>query len=138
MGLKKFSLHFNVVPAAGAQVIPWDSTRGPEGIVYASIPGGSPLLAPGEKRGRFDGKVIRWTIRCTGNDVVYFEQNKTRNTGAAADWETRATGTATVTAGAAATEREWKTSAPDHRILVTAVALPTTIDIEITVMDAPS
>lgn len=132
---KAFSIRFTVPPGNSAFVVPWDSTRGPEGISHASIAAGADLLAPGRKRGRFPRKLIIYTIKTTGQNVTVDEQVLTGVAGTSADWESSATGTFTVTAGTAS-PREFKTGGTDHRILVTAGATgPTTLVLEGDVVD---
>lgn len=122
MSIRKFSIGFTVPPGNNAFVIPWDSTRGPIEITHASIAAGSAYLAPGPRRGRYDGKIIRYSIKCTSQNCTVDEQILTGSAGTSADWESQGTtGTYTLTAGTTAT-RDFKPLAADHRILVTAGA----------------
>jgi hypothetical protein len=131
MSSRTFSLKYTILPGNSAYVVPWDSTRGIEGIVYASEASNP---APGPKRGRYDGKLIRYTLKVGGFDVSLDEQVLDGVAGTNADWNTQ-TATVTVAAGTTVT-REFKPFSPDHRILITAGAsAPTTLVFKGTILD---
>lgn len=133
--MKSFATRFTVAPGNSQYVVPWDTTRGIEGFLstaQASNP------APGGKRGAFAGKLLRYTIRCTGQNCTVDEQILSGNAGTNADWETQeTTGNYTLTASTTAV-REFKWLNGDARVLVTAGATgPTTFFFYGTVVDAP-
>lgn len=115
MDVRKFSLTFTAVPGDSAFVVPWDSTRGIEGIVYASEAANP---APGPKRGRYAGKKIAYTVEVTGQNVAIDEQLLIGNAGTNADWETQGAQVPVVVG--TRQSREFKHISTDGRILITA------------------
>jgi hypothetical protein len=115
MSSRKFSLRFTVPPGDNAFVVPWDSTRGILGLVYASEAANP---APGAQRARYDKKKVKYTIVCAGASASFDEQILIGNAGTNADWETQ--GAQVVLADGVRQAREFKPIATDHRILVTA------------------
>lgn len=109
-------------PGNNEIVIALDSTRGLINGPSAAVASGSSYLAPGPNRGRWAGAVVRYTVKCTTQNVTATENILTGNAGTSADWEVQgATGTQTVTAGTTLV-REWKPEAGDFLLLITAGA----------------
>lgn len=122
---------FTTVPGNNAFVVPWDSTRVAD-MQAASLAAGSVYLAPGKDRGRFVKSVIAWSCETTGQNVTVDEQVLTGVAGTSADWVTQGSGTVTITAAAAPTQREFTPGNADSRLLVSAGATgPTTIILRI-------
>jgi hypothetical protein len=137
MHVRKFSFRFDTVPGNSAFVVPWDSTRGIEGIIRVSIAAGGAGLAPGQKRGCFDSKIIRYSIKSTVQGFTLDEQILTGNAGTSADWETQGAAGNLVAVAGTTYPREFKPLAPDHRLLVTAGGTaPTTLLVWGTLIDS--
>lgn len=131
MGCKAFDLRFDIPPGNAAFVVPWDSTRGIEGLIYASEAANP---APGRLRGRYSKKKIKYTLLVTGQDVAIDEQLLIGNAGTNADWVTQ--GAQVPVVAATPVSREFKAIATDQRILVTAGGTgPTTLVFRGTVED---
>lgn len=118
-----FDFRWTTLPGNSGYVIPFDSTRGPHGMTYSAIAAGGSFLAPGGMRGKYRAALIRYTVKCTTQNVTVDEQILTGVAGTSADWETQngASGTYTVTAGTTA-DSEFKPLSSDWRLLITAGA----------------
>lgn len=131
MSCRKFSLRFEAPPGNSSFVVPWDSTRGILGLVYASEAANP---APGPRRGQYDKKKIKYTLLVTGQNVTIDEQLLVGNAGTNADWVTQGAQVAVV--AGTPVSREFKHISTDGRLLVGAGATgPTTLIFRGTIED---
>ena len=128
-------IRWTVPPGNSGYVIPFDSTRGPHGMVQAAIAAGSAYLVPGPMRGKYAGFGYRITVYSSDQAVTLEEQCLMRNGNAAADWVTQGgagVGSHTVASGVEFTG-DFLPMGSDHRLLVTAGATaPTLLVVNVT------
>jgi hypothetical protein len=126
--MKLYDFRFETPPGNSAFVVPFDTTRGPALISYASLAAGSAFLAPGDWRGKCSPCVVKYMITVTGQAVTLDEQFRTGIAGTSADWTSQASGSAVPVPVTVPQPREFTVNGPDGRILITAGATgPTTL-----------
>jgi len=132
--IKQLNPTCTTAPTATTTVIALDSTWGLMGSQAGQASGGT-YLTPGPYRARWQHAVIKVIAECATADMTVADQILTDAGTAAADWETQgASGTHTITAGAAPTTWEFKPMGADWRLAITSAGSPTAVRVRIQVV----
>lgn len=120
------SFTWTTVPADNASVYVLDSTCGTARTSTAPT--------PGPFRRQWDGCIVRFTVK-NGDQAVTVKQNiLTGNAGTSSDWTLQDGGSTSVSASTVQ-EFEWKPSAPDFQLEITAGANnPNSLVVQVTVL----